>query len=148
MVVGPVVVRTNGTSRVVSIREAIKLKSCISDASSKKDIEAVVEACTAPTVSVFRISRQYHAIENYRRKNGFFSTTKKLVADRIGDRMFTIQDPVFREICREFGYNPSSLVGAMVKYGFLKTIGKEKHRTAAVNYSHYFVYQMVNPPQH
>jgi hypothetical protein len=148
MEIGPVVVRQDGATRTVSIREAIKLKSCISETSSDRDIKEALRACAKPIPSVFRTTRVYHAIESQRRKEGIFKRAKQQVIDAIGyDREFTIRTLEFVEVCREHGYNPSSLAGSLVKYGVVTSVGKQITKRYKRGHSYILVYRLT-PPQH
>lgn len=117
--------RPNGEVKRVSIREAILIKSQISEYSTDKDVARVLDKCQQqPCQSVFWHTRQYHTMESYRRVNRICEIAKTEILQAIGcDRVFTIRDQEFEEVCQRYNYNPASLAGTLVKYKFMEIVG-------------------------
>jgi hypothetical protein len=135
----------NGTDRMkVSLRAAMMLKSTVSDSPTKEEVKIVLDACNGEPGVEYR--KAYHHKEASRRRQGVFNIAKKEIIKTIGDRTFTIIDPAFREICSRHGYNPSSLAGTLVKYGFVDCIGLSRHITQSKNHSRYHVYRVKPQP--
>lgn len=140
----PIVVRPNGEIKRVSIRDAIRIKSQISAHSTDKEVSNVLGECQQPCPSVFRHTRQYHALESYRRANRVCEVAKSEILKAIGYyHVFTIRDPEFEEVCQRHGYNPASLAGTLVKYGFMEIVGFRRNPNTKSKNSKIRTYQIL-----
>ncbi len=122
--VGPLVIRPGGELRRVSIREAILHKSYTDCGIADRRLITVIEAELRADPNT-RTREDRHKIEMYRRSRKITEKVKGMLLERIGvGNNFSTDDPIFREVCAQYGYSPGSLIGSLVKYQFVAKVGR------------------------
>lgn len=149
--IGPVVVRPGGESRILSIREAIKLKAYLGNTTPQTSTESdrILNDIDLPIPSRYKERRDYHSIEKKRARDKTCQRAKEDILEVFGySKSFTIRHPEFVKVCERYDYAPGSLAGALVRNNFVERIAHQVAPCKSKRTSTILVYRIVEQPQH